>query len=226
MVTFPRVRRSTISIALFCLAIATILSGCQTVSANISDGRYVSPLGNFSLPVPSGIGMKMSEDYDEAGGYVSFHDDFGSLSAISYVLLPADAIDVVRDPTSKDQAYAGFLHEYLMPGVFAPMVPTANVVYEEHLGEDQDRVFLAVVDLPGGSHLTAITRDGARSLDARRAILVFETHGTMYAVQKEIGGSLQQMGSDSGISPFSTDDDNLESVRTLLYRFMETIEFR
>lgn len=227
MAVLWQVRIQAALFAFLYLAAAIVLSSCAIGSGNISDGRYTSPLGNFSLPVPSGIGMRVSEANDESGGYVSFHDDFGSLSAINYLLIPADAVEVFRNPDLKDHAYAGFVHEYLLPDVFVPAFPDAEVVYGEFLGQGQDRVFFAVLDLPGGSHLVEITRAGRRQLDARRALLVFEALGTMYALQQEIGGPLQQIGeATEGIGEFSPDAEILERVHRGLYEFKATVEFR
>lgn len=204
--------------ALAFVLFAFVVSSCATGSPNIKDGRYTSPLGNFSLPVPSGLGMKVDEAGDNLGGYVSFHDDFGSLSAITYLRLPPDFAEVFGDPARRDHAYSSYLHEHILPGMFEPAFPNTKVLHEEFLGRDEDREFFAVVDLPEGSAMVDV-RTGKR-FDSTRALLIFEVAGSMYALHDELRGLF------SSFAEFSLDEESLESARGSLHRFKETIEFR
>ena len=197
---------------------ATAISGCVIGSANISDGRYTSPRGNFSLPVPRfAFGSRLTEHNDSLGGYVSFHGDMGSLYAIHYLLVPPSDAEIYDDPVLRDRIYSSYLHDDLLQNIFRRS-PRTEVLHEEFLGQGEDREFFAVVNIPGGSPLIETNR--GENLDSTRAILIFKAVGTLYMLHYELGDPLQRS------EEFSFDDRTLGRARDSLHRFKETIEFR
>jgi hypothetical protein len=204
--------------ALSYVLLAFIMSGCGMGGGNIWEGKYSSPLDNFSLTVPSGIGMKVTDRGDDNGGMVSFHDDFGNLKAVTYMRLPASVTKGLNDPAQRDASYRGYLHSGILPKMFKRVSPNSKVLHEEFLNDDKDREYLAVVDIPGGSPL--VEMNSGKRLDSTRALLIFETAGFMYALQDEIRGAFQQN------DKFSLDEKRLEAARDSLHHFKKTIEFR
>jgi hypothetical protein len=158
---------------------------------------------------------------------VSFHDDFGSLSAVTYWRLPADRVAALADPAQRDDAYARTLHGQVMRTMFTPVSPRARVLHEEFLGQPgPDREYFAVGDLPEGAPLTNMTE--GRRMDAVRALLIFETNGFLYMLEQEIGagvvglGQTRPSGAERGTPP---DAAALESARDGLHAFRSTISF-
>lgn len=199
--------------------LATAVSGCAMGSANISNGKYTSPLGNFSLPIPkSMLGTKLDESNDNLGGYVSFHGYGGGLDAINYQHIPTDFAETFDDPVRRDHAYSSYLHDVLLRDWVRQISANAKILHEEFLDQNDGRELFAVVDVPEGSPLV----DGfsGKRYDSTRALLIFETAGFMYALHYEIRRTLQQGDT------FSLDNNTLERGRDSLHRFKETIEFR
>ncbi len=216
--------RRALAIAL----IGLVATACVAVSTDASARDYRSPLGNFTVTVPSGLGMRTNQQHDREGGRVSFHDDFGSLSAISYWRPPADHAELISDPARRDLAYSNYLHAVVMPDMFRPASASARVLHEEFLGEPGvGREYFAVVDLPEGAALMD-ARTGRR-LDSVRALLIFETGGFMYVLESEIGGGVFALGQarpNAVSSDAPLDDAALQNARDILHRFRETIAFR
>lgn len=215
--------RSALAIAL--LSILATVAPATFTSASARD--YRSPLRNFTVPVPSGVGMRTNQQHDREGGRVSFHDDFGSLSAVTYLRLPENANELFSDPARRDLGYSDFLEVVAMPDMFRPASPNARVLHTEFLGEPGvGREYFAVVDLPQGSPLLNMTNN--RHLDSTRALLIFETGGFIYMLEREIGGGVfalrQRPPGVSSETPL--DDAALQDARDTLHRFRETIAFR
>lgn len=208
----------TLPFALF----AFVLSGQAMAGGNVSGGRYTSPLKNFSLPVPSGMGVKIDEAGDDFGGIVSFHDDFGNLRAISYLRLPPEIVEIFDDAAQRDFAYRSYLYEALLPEMFVPVSADTKVLHEEFLGQDAEREFLAVINIPEGSAM--MDMGSGKRFDSTRALLIFETAGFIYTLHYELRGLFQGMLPQN--TEFSLDDEKLESARGALHGFRKTIEFR
>jgi hypothetical protein len=222
---FGKLFHRALSVALLSAAVTACAAGAPA-RAEI----FRSPLGDFSLPVPSGLGMKTDEGHSEEGGRVSFHDDFGGLSAVTYWRLPPDRIQVLADPAGRDAAYTRTLHQHVMRTLFTPVSPQASVLHEEFLGEPgPDREYFAVVDLPGGSPLMNVTE--GRRMDSVRSLLIFETNGFLYMLEQEIGEQPDGAYAFAGPRPSSVasgtrpDAAALESARDGLHAFRNTISF-
>jgi hypothetical protein len=215
--------RAALTIALLSL-VATVAATTFT-SASARD--YRSPLRNFTVPVPSSIGMRTNQQHDREGGRVSFHDDFGSLSAITYLRLPENANQLFSDPARRDLGYSDYLDIVAMPDMFRPASPDARVLHTEFLGEPgAGREYFAVVDLPQGSPLFNMTEN--RHLDSTRALLIFETGGFLYMLEREIGGGVFALAPRPPDVSSGTplDEATLQDARDSLHRFRETIAFR
>jgi hypothetical protein len=198
--------------------LAIAVSGCVIGSANISDGRYTSPLNNFSLPVPRfAFGWRLDENNDALGGAVSFHGDMGGLYAISYLLVPASDAEIYDDPVLRDRVYSSYLHDDLLPGIRS-VSPKTEVLHEEFLGQDEDREFFAVVNIPEGAALMDMI--SGKRFDSTRALLIFKAVGTLYMLHYELGDPIYRS------EEFALDDGTIGRARDSLHRFKETIEFR
>ncbi len=198
--------------------LATAVSGCAIGSANISDGRYTSPLNNFSLPVPKFLfGSRLTENNDTLGGYVSFHGDMGGLYAIGHLLVPPSDAEIYDDPVLRDRVYSSYLHDDFLPDIVR-VSPKTEVLHEEFLGQNEDREFFTVVNIPEGSPLMDMI--SGKRFDSTRALLVFKAVGTLYMLQYELGDPIHRS------EEFSLNDVTLERARDSLHRFKETIEFR
>ncbi|MHC4742228.1 MAG: hypothetical protein ACYS8Z_09965 [Planctomycetota bacterium] len=198
--------------------LAAAVSGCAMGSANISDGRYTSPLNNFSLPIPRfAFGWQLTENNDTQGGYVSFHGDMGALYAVHYMLVSPSDAEIYDDAVLRDRVYSSYLHDDLLPNIFRRS-PRTEVIHEEFLGQDKGREFFAVVNIPGGSPL--IEMNSGTNFDSTRAILIFKAVSTLYMLHYELGDPLHRT------EEFSLDEKTLGRARDNLHRFQESIDFR
>jgi hypothetical protein len=209
-----------------------LVAACATGSADVSEGVYTEPHGLYSLPVPSGIGMRVQEDQDDQGSRVSFNDDFGGLSAITCWRLPSDYAEVLGDPQQRDDQYAGFFNNEILPGMFQPASPEARVLHAEFVGKPgAGREYFAVVDLPGASPIVVVQggkESEPRRLDSVRAVLVFETGGFLYMLEREVGEGFVALGQPrpfpvSAATPL--DDPSLAHAREGLHTLRRSIRF-
>lgn len=165
-------------------AMLLFLDGCATTRGRISNDRYYSPLNNFDIPIPNWTGLRIQDEYDETGGSVSFHGDWGGLASVFYLRLPPHVRTNLNDPNNRDAAYRSTLHDYAMPRIFRKASPRSSILYEEFLGEGVDRAYFAVVGLPEGS--TLVDAKTNRRLDATRALLIFGYGDFLYIVMTQI----------------------------------------
>jgi hypothetical protein len=177
-----------VAAALLLLSLA--LTGCATTKGRISNDRYYSPLDNFDMPIPSWTGLRIQDEYDETGGSVSFHGDFGGLTSVYYLRLPPDKRAILIDPKSMDAAYSSTLHGYAMPQLFRKTSPRSSILHEEFLGEGVDRAYFAVVKLPEGS--TLVDAKTGRRLDATRTLLIFGYGEFLYMVTTQTEWTIAQ----------------------------------
>jgi hypothetical protein len=125
--------RPTLAVAwgILCCALALLTTEplhAQRTKGKVKDGVYTSPGKNFSGPVPRGIGMKISDAFDNKAGLgaVSFHDDFGSLRGVLYARLPNDLVSRLTDRALRKDFLANALKEAAMPTWFLPASPQAS----------------------------------------------------------------------------------------------------
>ena len=235
-----------ISMTASCALLPRPMGAKTSTRGEVSNGRYTSPLRNFSLPLPAlGLGSKVQDGNDDDGGAVSFHDDFGNLKRIDYLRLPPDFTSVQADPVKRDAAYRGFLHDFLLPVLFQPAFPKTKVLHEELVNEGEQRAYFAVLWIPEGSNIAKVVfPEGSTSYvlereDTTRALLIFSEGDFMYALSHATGiepkfdrhrpapdsldterGGLS--GEESGVGPL---EERLESFQEILQRFRSTINF-
>ncbi len=76
-----------VCLSLLLVILASDVTGAGSLKGKVRKKVYHSPEKNFTVPVPSGPGMKISDDYIKQAnaGAVSFHDDAGNLRAVHYM---------------------------------------------------------------------------------------------------------------------------------------------
>ncbi|MDX8412110.1 MAG: hypothetical protein R8K46_09630 [Mariprofundaceae bacterium] len=133
--------------------------------------EYSSPLDNFSVPIPEGVGRRVQDENDKDGGSVSFHDDFGNLKSIFYIRLSPETLKIQNDPEKQRANLKSFLNDFAMSRLFMPISPNASILYQEptHLGEDN--AYFAIVDIPGGS--TMFDVKAKKGYDTKRGLFIF-----------------------------------------------------
>jgi hypothetical protein len=208
--------------ALFCAICALCAAvGCAGTAVGPRAGElYISPHGNFEVPVPSmglfGDPPTIEEGSDETGGRIAFHDDTGTLKSITYLKLPPGSDDVLADPERREAAVRGFLHDYALPELFRQGDTGAEVLLEEPIGSGLSFEYLAVVRFPEGSVLEDMV--SGKRLDSTRTLMIFPNAGYMYMLGSD-GGML---GGGQG----EWSDAMTESARKALTAFRSTIRFK
>ena len=212
-------------VRLFVLALLPFVGvGCATATkGTVSGGVYQSPLNNFTVVVPrTGPGLKIQDQNDNEGGRVSFHDDFGNVVAITYSRLPEGSETVFKDSEKRDAVYSGFLKVFAVPKLFSRVTPDARVVREEFQDNGDNRVFFAVVSLPGGS--TLVDRKQNKRLDSVRGILVFHKGGFIYMLENEMNNGLSNVFNK--VNPSSLTPKQIEMTQSALNRVKGTMVFQ
>jgi hypothetical protein len=192
------------------------LAGCATTGGNVSSGIYSSPLGNFTVPVPAmGFGAVVQEHSSADECMVAFHDDFGGLRRIDCWRLPAAAAAMIGEPDRMSERYSGYMTTIVLPGM-EQQSPGAAVLDERFVGEDEDRAYFCVVEIPGGSTLMDVV--SGRGPDSRRGFLVFARGGFMYLVV-----TADDMSAITGWDP---SEETFAGMLEQALRFRLTIEFK
>jgi hypothetical protein len=225
------IRRARASIALAALCI-TLLAGCQSTEGSVSDGRYESPLKDYSVPIPvSGPGLKIEDAVtpDSASplreAHVSFHNDFGNLVAIECAQIPASLRQVLNDPAR--------MPEHLRRFADIAYVPTKREAFPELQTSHDEMLTLRggvpalfmVIDFPGGSPVivTSAEYPQGKRMDSTRPHLFF-VHGSaqyilsaaqadVFAVRKPIRGD-------------NADEEQVARWKNELVKIYESMSFR
>lgn len=155
---------------------------------------YFSPAGNFQVPLPKGIGMKLDDRYDkgEAAGVVSFHDDFGSLDVIHYIRVPAEFLPKLQTPKSKQDLLQDWLPNFAMPHWFLPASPQGKILRKAKGTFEGMPVVFALVDLPGASTAVITSGGQTRRGDSRRGLVIFLKGNWIYVLATETTSFLQR----------------------------------
>jgi len=181
MSTSTRIRHA--AVGRICLAIALVLVlSSGVVSAARLQGRikhdvYASPAKNFRVPVPQGLGMSVSDGYSKDDtseiGAVSFHDDFGSLSAIHYMCVGPNAVEQLQQADLS--VIAKWLPQVAMPTWFLNASPDSRIVHQENGTFENMSVSVAQVEIPGGSPLVTLDASGKSTrMDSLRGLVIFQ----------------------------------------------------
>lgn len=163
-------------------AILLFLGGCTTTRGQISDGRYISPLGNFTVPLPDGMGLRVQEKGEKDWGSVAFHDDFGSFKSIFYLHLSPESLKTQNDPIKQRAILVSFLNDFAMPSLFKPVSPSANILHREHVNVGDYNAYFAVVEIPDGSTMFDVRAN--KRYDTKRGLLIFVKGEFMYMLSQ------------------------------------------
>jgi hypothetical protein len=152
----------------------------------VKKGVYYSPEKNFTVPVPSGMGTRISDGYSKEGvGAVSFHDDFGSQSGIHYMRIPPDVQAKFDQAAHPADLLSHWLNNIALPAWFTSNFPTSRILHEAVVSFENMEVILAEVEIPGGSFMTVMDKDGTRRLDSLRGLIIFRRGPYIYMLTTE-----------------------------------------
>jgi hypothetical protein len=212
-------RSRTLTIVLLCLFVLEI----ATAAGKVSDGVYLSPLNNFTVPAPDWRNLKIQDRNDDDFAIVSFLDrgDFfpAPLQSIVTLRLTADVEAVFLDPSKKDALLQSFLTGFLIPHLFQNVAPRTTIVHGELLDEGGRRFYFAVANIPEAHTFLHNPKKGKQD-DSVSGLLIFHNKGFMYMVRIEM-----KTLSNVGLDPSSLSPKDLESARKSLLRIMGTMKF-
>ena len=180
--------------------------------SDVDGPLYVSPEGNFSVPVP--VDEQRGGKVDEKDGSVAFSDDFGVLLKIDYFQISGEVAETIE--SAGEEVYLkSFLHNFINQAILTN-VPNSKLLHTEYL-EDEEAYF-AVLDLPRGATISVEKNGGPLTrLDAYRGIMAFIADDFCYAVSYQ---RIYQEGSKLGSL-----ESEVEGIMNNIFGFIETVEF-
>jgi hypothetical protein len=209
----------------------TLVSGCQSTKGVVSDGRYESPLKDFSLAIPvTGPGLKIEDGVspttaDELGSaWVSFHDDFGNLVALEAAAMPEKFVQTLNDPARVSEHLKDFFREAFVPSKRAA-IPDLKTSHEESMTlRGGVPALFAVIDYPGGSAMVAVSAEHPRGkrMDSTRPQLLF-VHGSMQYILSTAHDI--QLGPGEPVHGADADAAQIARWKAELVKIYESIEF-
>jgi len=198
---------------------ALLISGvCAAQLGQISEGTYISPLNNFTVPIPRGIGTRVQDEGGPNGGMVAFHDDFGNFKSIFYLRLSPEATQTQIDPEKQRANLQRFLSNFAMPNLFRRASPRANVLTEEHITVGESSAYFAIVDLPEGS--TMYDAKANKRFDTWRGVLVFVNDAFIYMLSSGENPSVLELKKPKTLEQLK------ESEKDTLVSFKSVIAFK
>lgn len=211
----------TVSICVLACGLAAGSASART-KGKVRKGTYNSPAGNFSVPLPDGLGLRVNDDYDpkEGVGAVSFHDDFGNQRGIHFMRIPADATHVLENPATRKQALEGFLEQAALPTWFLPFSQDTRILQQEPIQLDGADAFVGLVSIPGGATLTVRDANGVRRMDSTRGVLVLYHESYIYLLTTEVGGGAFSLSREA-----PSMESQLATARKVLPELYATIRF-
>ena len=208
-----------------CVLISSLLAGSAWagIAGKIKKGAYISPAGNFSVPLPTGLGLRVSDGYykREGIGAVSFHDDFGGQRGIHFMQIPADVTKALDDQATRRNALAGFLEQVALPTWFLHVSKETRILMQESMQLDNMDAVIGLVSIPGGATISIVDSEGSRPLDSTRGVLALYHEGFFYLLTTEVGG-----GAFSLHEEVPNRQKQLATTREILTKFYATIQFR
>ncbi len=180
--------------------------------SDVDGPLYVSPEGNFSVPVP--VDEQRGGKVDETDGSVAFSDDFGVLLKIDYFQISAEVAKTIE--SAGEEVYLkSFLHNFISQAILTN-IPNSQLLHAEYL-EDEEAYF-AVLDLPRGATISVEKNGGPLTrLDAYRGIMAFIADDFCYTVSYQ---RIYQEGSELGSL-----ESEVEGIMNNIFAFIETVEF-
>jgi len=180
--------------------------------SDVEGDLYVSPEGNFSVPIP--VEEQRGGRIDEEEGSVAFSDDFGVLLKIDYFPIAGEVEETIE--SVGEEAYLkSFLDNFVSQAILTN-IANSKLLHTEYL-EDEEAYF-AVVDLPAGATMSVQKNQGpATRLDAYRGLLAFIADDFCYTVSSQ---RIYQEGDELG-----SIESEVEGILNKIFEFIETIEF-
>lgn len=231
-------KRSFAGIALsaivFTLTLVMILPAAAGAKLHdkVKNGVYNSPAKNFTVPVPEGMGMQVSDGYgkedDLSTGAVSFHDDWGTLVGIHYTHVPPEVEATLAQPEGIKSLLDWWLPDFAMPIWFLSASPESRVLHQEFGSFEGLEVLMAQVEIPGGSSLVVQNSSGTRRLDSVRGLVIFHRGGYIYMLTTEMKGLQQVLPPGSAEKTVEAEperDDQWMRFTETLKPFYQSIEF-
>ena len=180
--------------------------------SDLEGAWYVSPEGNFSVPVP--VDDQRGGKIDDQEGCVAFSDDFGVLLKIDYFPVLGEVEETIES-VGEEGYLKSFLDNFVSQAILAN-VPNSKLLHAEYL-EDEEAYFV-VLDLPAGATLSVQKNEGPLTrLDAYRGLMAFIADDFCYTVSCQ---RIYQEGDELGSL-----ESEVEGIMNKIFEFIETIEF-
>ena len=197
---------------------AFLLTACNALKGEVRDGRYHSPAGNFSMPLPEGLWHTYVVDgYDEDSGYgfIEVSTDMGDLERVSYNREDEEVLESVRT-VQASEGYRDFMRGYFeqefMPQNYPARSKATVGSGPVFLPSQHGEMLFAVVRLPEGSGGFDVS--SGKHYDGLRGVLLFFRDGYSYQLHKEVTGMSW------------TFDPSTEDARKRVFGLYNKIDFR
>lgn len=213
-----------------------LLASCSSLKGDQSGGRYTAPDGLFSLPVPALSMGAVTEDKCGTSpqtklvtGSVSFHDDFGHVSAIQYERIPADLGQKLSDPASATGALRGYMSDVALAEI-KEFSPQAHIVYQEPVSlPDGVPAWFAVIEIPEGSPMVAMSAENPKGkrLDSTRGFLAL-CHGDLFLTLSEANDfkNVLALGNKEPAAQAGSESTNMSALRDSLTKTYASMKFK
>jgi len=198
------------------------------MQGKVKAGVYQSPAKNFTVPVPSGMGMKISDGFEKDEKYligaVSFHDDWGNLQGIHYCTVPEQIKARLAEPEKTESELVRWLEKFAMPMWFQSVSPQSRLLHSQFTSFEGFEVIVALVEIPGGSALVVQDASGSHRADSVRGLVVFRRGDYFYILTSETKTALGELAQTKP-APQADDDENWSGFTEQLVPFYRTITF-
>lgn len=192
--------------------IAAYSEEAEEEESDLDGPLYVSPEGNFSVPLP--VDEQRGGKIDEEEGCVTFSDDFGVLLKIDYFSIAGEE-EAEIESVGEEAYLKSFLDNFISPAIL-DNVPNSKLLHAEYL-EDEEAYF-SVFDLPAGATLKVQENDGPLTrMDSYRGLMAFIADDFCYTVSCQ---RIYQEGNELGSL-----ESEAEAIMNNIFAFIETIEF-
>ncbi len=203
--------------------LGVLASGDTLASGNVVAGRYVSPLHNFTVPVPDWKALKVQEHNDADFMIVAFLDRGGLLPApmwsVASLRLDPEMAPQIEESEQREAVYQRFLAGFVMPYVFQNVASKTSLSNEAFVGEEGARDLFAVANIPEG-HAFLRNPKKKKQDDSVSGLLIFHADGFMYLIRCEMKSVI-----NADLTPATLTEKDLESVQEKLQEIKASIEF-
>lgn len=217
-------------------AALALLASCSSLAGETSGDRYTAPGGVFSLPVPDvSLGARVEDQYgtqpesELSFGWVSFHDDFGSVRSVRYEQLPSDVARQFSDPARAAEMLRGFAHDVMIAGIQQDS-PRARIVHEELVAlPDGLSAWFAVLEIPEGATLLASSAEHpeGRRLDSTRGFLLLCRADLLFALSAaDDFGQVLALGGEEAAPVEAASPATLDGLESTLVQLYSSMSFR